>query len=547
MSEPTLPPNFEDIPEARVTTRRSRLPQLVWIVPLVAALIGIWLAVNTLAQQGPTVVISFLTAEGLEPGKTRIRYKDVDIGEVKSITLSPDRSRVLVTAQLVKQAESFLVADTRFWVVRPRISGGKVSGFGTLLSGAYIGVDVGKSDEPKSQFAGLEVAPILTDGLAGRRFVLNAGDAGSLDVGSPVYFRRIQVGEVIAQGLDKTGGKVTVTIFVHAPYDRNVTLRTRFWNASGVDISLDANGVRVQSQSLAALMLGGVAFETPDENESKESAPPNCVFTLYGDRAQALKAPDGQPLILTLYFEDSLRGLSVGAPVDFRGIVVGEVLSVGVEYDQAREWFHFPVRIALYPERIRLHLRHGEKDGDIVKRVRYGLLKAINERGFRAQLHTGNLLTGQLFIALDFFPDARKTHVSWDQPPLELPTQRGNLEELQVSLNKVLKALEKIPFTDLVQDMRGVLGTLDHTLKGVEKLVQRVDGETLPETGAAIRDLRRTLEAVERTLATDSPLRLDVHNAMHEIERAAQSFRALTDTLEKQPEALLRGKKEDQP
>lgn len=547
MPEPTLPPDFAELPEALVTRRRSRLPQLVWIIPLLAALIGVWLAVHTLAQQGPTVVISFRTAEGLEPGKTRIRYKDVDVGEVKSVTFSPDRSQVLVTAQLAKQAESFLVADTRFWVVRPQVSGGKISGFGTLLSGAYIGLDVGKSSEPKNEFSGLEVAPILTDGLPGRRFVLNARDGGSLDVGAPVYFQRIQVGEVIAQELEKDSGRVTVNVFIHAPYDRYVTTRTRFWNASGVDVSLDANGVRVQSQSLASLLLGGIAFESPANGTSDEAAPANYPFTLYGDRAQAMKAPDGDPLLLTLYFEDSLRGLSAGAPVDFRGIVVGEVLSVGVEYEQSREWFHFPVRIAVYPERIRLRLKPGEGTGDIAKRVRNGLLKAVNERGFRAQLRTGNLLTGQIYVALDFFKDAPRTRISWDKPPLELPTQRGNLEELQVSLGKLLKTLEKIPFTELVTDVRGVLGTLDHSIKSVEKLVARIDAETLPEAGAAIRDLRQMLNTLDKDLAVDSPLRQDIHNAMREVERAAQSFRALSDTLERQPEALLRGKKEDQP
>lgn len=546
MPEPTLLPDPNQIPQARVSARRSRLPQLVWIIPLVAALIGVWLAVHTLRQQGPTVVISFLTAEGLEPGKTRIRYKDVDVGEVKSVAFSADRSRVLVTAQLAKQAESFLVADTRFWVVRPQISGGKVSGFGTLLSGAYIGMDVGKAAESKSEFTGLEVAPILTDGLAGRRFVLNAREAGSVDIGSPVYFRRIQVGEVVARDLENDGSHVNLRVFVHAPYDRYVTAQTRFWNASGVDVSLDANGFRMQSQSLAALMLGGIAFESPDDDSHHAPAAAGAEFTLYPDRVQAMKAPDGKPLLLTLYFDDSLRGLNVGAPVDFRGIVVGEVLSVGVEYEKPREWFHFPVKIAIYPERIRLR-GAADKNGDVARLVRGGLLTAINERGFRAQLRTGSLLTGQLYVALDFFKDAPKVRVAWDKPPLELPTVRGNLEELQVSLAKILKTIEKIPFTELAHDVRGVLSTLDGSIKTLEKLVRRVDGETLPEAAAALRDLRRLLGEVEETLAADSPLRVDVHNAMREVERAAASFRALADTIEQQPESLLRGKKGEQP
>lgn len=542
-----FPPNLNDLPEAVAIPRRRRLPQLVWVIPLVAVLIGGWLLVNTLAQRGPMVEIRFLSAEGIEPGKTRIRYKDVDIGEVKTVTLAKDRSHVRVSAQLAKQAENFLAADTRFWVVRPRVSGGKISGFGTLLSGAYIGADMGKESETSHEFVGLEVAPILTRGLPGRHFVLQAGDIGSLDIGSPVYFRRIQVGEVVAHELGKDGGNVTVKVFVHAPYDRYVTMRTRFWNASGVDVSLDAGGVRLQSQSLLSVLLGGIAFETPGKDQQADEAPVNAIFALHPDRALAMKAPDGEALILTLNFGDSIRGLVPGAPVDFRGIVVGEVLSVGVEYEQGRDWFHFPVRVALYPERIGLRGNGNGKGKDGAGKVRQGLLKAINERGLRAQLRTGNLLTGQMYVALDFFPDLKKAAIAWNKPPLELPTVRGNFEELQVSLAKVLAKLEKMPLAEIATDVRNLLKSLDHSVNSIDKLAQRIDGETAPEIKAGIKDLRATLATVERLLAADSPLQQDARDALREVGRAAQSFRTLSDTLERQPEALLRGKKEELP
>lgn len=541
-------PDLNRLPEAVAIAKRRRLPQLVWVVPLIALFIGGWLLVNTIAQRGPTVEISFLTAEGIEPGKTRIRYKDVDIGEVKSVALAKDRSHVLVTAQLVKQAENFLVADTRFWVVRPRVSGGKISGIGTLLSGAYIGVDIGKASETSREFVGLEVAPILTSGLPGRHFVLHAGNLGSLEIASPVYFRRVQVGEVVAYELDKDGGNVTVKVFIHAPYDRYVTARTRFWNISGVDVSLDANGVRLQSQSLVSVLLGGIAFETPGNDQKADEAPANATFVLHPDRALAMKAPDGEALILTLNFGDSIRGLLPGAPVDFRGIAVGEVLSVGVEYEQQRDWFYFPVRIALYTERIGLRGK-GKDSADAVKQ---GLVKAINERGLRAQLRTGNLLTGQLYVALDFFPDLRKatsdkTAGNRDKQVLALPTVRGNFEELQVSLAKVLAKLEKMPLDEIGTDLRSVLKTLDHSAASIDKLAQRIDGETAPQINAGIQDLRATLATVERLLAADSPLQQEVREALREVGRAALSFRTLSDTLERQPEALLRGKKEEMP
>lgn len=541
-SNPTDP---HELPQAVTIPSHRRLPQLVWVVPVIAMLIGVWLLVAAMRQRGPTVAISFLTAEGIEPGKTRIRFKDVDIGEVKSVTLAKDRSHVLVTAQLVKQAENSLPADTRFWVVRPRISGGKISGFGTLLSGTHIGVDVGKSDETSDEFVGLEVTPILTSGLPGRHFVLQASDLGSLDIGSPVYFRRIQVGEVVAQELDKDGSGVSIKVFIHAPYDRYVSQRTRFWNASGVDLSMDANGLRLQSQSVLSVVLGGIAFETHKDEQQLEEALPNSAFVLHPDHATAMKAPDGEPLLMTLHFHDSIRGLLPGAPVDFHGIAVGEVLSVGVEYEPVRDWFYFPVRIALYTERF--GLRGIVKDGTSATRVRQGLVKAINERGLRAQLRTGNLLTAQLYIALNFYPDAKKFSVDLNKQPLELPTMRGNFEELQVSLANVLDQMKKMRLDAIGTDLRKVLATLDHSIKSIDKLSQRVDNAVLPEIVAGIKDLRTTLMTVEHTLAKDAPLQQDVRNTLREIGRTAQSLRTLSDTLERKPEALIRGKKDEEP
>ncbi len=254
-----------ELPDAVVAPRKHWSVQLVWVIPIVAALIGGWLAFKAITERGPTITITFRTAEGLEAGKTKIKYKDVEIGQVTAITLAEDRKNVVVTAELTKQAESFLVEDTRFWVVRARIAGGQVSGLGTLLSGSYIGVDIGRSKEERRAFTGLDVQPIVTGDLPGRRFLLKADDHGSLDVGAPVYFRRLQVGEVVAGELDKDGKGVSFTIFVHAPYDEYVTQNTRFWNASGIDVSFDATGLNIRTQSLVSILVGGVAFQAPPD------------------------------------------------------------------------------------------------------------------------------------------------------------------------------------------------------------------------------------------------------------------------------------------
>jgi paraquat-inducible protein B len=248
MADSDTPPEPPEIPEAVPAGRLSRTLQLVWIIPLVAAVVGGWLAIKAILEHGPTVTISFQSAEGLEAGKSRIKFKEVDIGVVKSITLSADRKSVIATAELVKDIEPMLGDDTRFWVVRPRISGGTVSGLTTLLSGSYIGVDFGKSNKRRREFVGLETPPVITIDAPGRAFTLRSDTIGSLDVGSPIYYRRLQVGQVTGYTLDEAGKNVIIKIFINAPYDRFVTSNTRFWHASGFDLSVAPGGVKLETQ-----------------------------------------------------------------------------------------------------------------------------------------------------------------------------------------------------------------------------------------------------------------------------------------------------------
>ena len=222
---------------------RIRLPY-IWILPTLVVLAGLFVAIHEKLAQGTEIEISFHTADDLEPNKTKIRYKAVEIGEVTEIHVSKDRKEVIVEARIHRNARDYLVADTRFWVVRPRVAGGNVTGLGTLVSGAYIGLDVGHSSEPRRSFTGLEVPPIVTSGLPGREFVLHAEDIGSLNIGSTVFYRHIPAGEVVAYALDPGGASVTIKVFVNSPYDNYVTAASRFWQASGIDMSINAEGVQ---------------------------------------------------------------------------------------------------------------------------------------------------------------------------------------------------------------------------------------------------------------------------------------------------------------
>jgi paraquat-inducible protein B len=542
------PPEADTIPEVAVEPEKRRGLQLVWIIPIVAALLGGWLAIKTALERGPTITIAFKTGEGLEAGKTKIKYKEVEIGTVKTIELAEGRAGVVATAEIAKQAAHLLVDDTRLWVVRPRVSGGSVSGLGTLLGGAYVGLDPGKAKGQKHQFVGLETPPVVALDVPGTQFTLRSEDLGSLDVASPIYFRRVQVGQVVSFNLDKDGNGVTLKVFVQAPYDEYVSSNTRFWNASGFDVSLDATGIKLETQSMVSILIGGIAFQTPGASELPARAAADAAFPLYMDRAQALKNPDTSSEDFVAVFKDSLRGLAVGAPVDFRGLTVGEVTAINLSLDPKTRTFTMPVGLRLYPERLRGRTRDGKTLRDVVASPRERVNVMVGQ-GLRAQLRTGNLLTGQLYVALDFFPDAPKVKAlnGDDNGILEVPTVPGAVEELLASLHKIAGKLEKLPLDEISTDLRRTLGSANAALQSTNMLVKNIDKDVTPAAQATLESARRSLAAVETTLATDAPLQQGVKEALRDLSKAADSIRALTDYLERNPEALLRGKKEDRP
>jgi paraquat-inducible protein B len=278
MVDPQTPPG--PMPESRAVPKKQTRLSLVWTIPIIAALVGVWVAVARIRSEGPKITIVFQSAEGLEAGKTKINYRGVDIGTLSAIRLTEDHQRVVATAQMAPRTEDFLVEDTRMWVVRPRISGANVTGLGTLISGAYIGVEIGNSKKPRREFVALDTPPIITGNVPGRFFILKTPDLGSLDTGTPLFFRRLQVGRISSYALDKDGQSFTLDVFVRAPYDRFVTPNTRFWQASGVDLQLSANGLSVQTQSLLSILIGGIAFETPPDGPRPRPTPSSRCTTI---------------------------------------------------------------------------------------------------------------------------------------------------------------------------------------------------------------------------------------------------------------------------
>ncbi len=536
------------IPIVNVHSRR-RLPSVVWIIPVIAALIGLWLVIHSITSQGPVITITFKSAEGLEVGKTKLRYKDVDVGQVKTITLSSDRKNVIVTAQLIKSAADILATDTRFFVVRPRISGGSVSGLSTLLSGAYISVDVGVSNDTTDQFTGLEAPPLVTRDSVGHEFVLQGKQIGSINYGSPVYFRHINAGHVTQYSLDKDGKGITLRVFIDAPYDQYVNTETRFWHASGVEMSLDANGVKVATESLTSLLDGGLAFQdVEDAPPGLKPADNGTVFSLFENREHAMRSPDTRVRSYLMYFKDSLRGLSKGAPVDLHGIVIGEVKSIGVDFSESSDVPRFPVEVSIYPDRLRSQLRSGaQAPDDDTARKEHALLDRLVAKGLRAQLKSGNLLTGQLYVALDFFADVPPAKINWSGDVPVLPSNNGGLAEIQDTVGRIAKKIDKLPFERLSSELLSAMTKLNQTLENAEKLSRHLDTEVTPELTSTLKEARATLTSANAVLSEDAPVQQDLREALKQVSKSARSLANFADTLERHPDALVFGKEKVKP
>jgi paraquat-inducible protein B len=534
MSTAPTPPSDEELPTPAVQNR-TWIPRLVWVVPIVAAVIGISLLVRNWENAGPRITISFLSGEGVQVGKTLIKYRDVTVGHVSAVGLSADHQTVLVSADLSKDAASLLKADTQFWIVRPRIGVGSVSGLGTLLSGVYIGMKTGAATLGERHFIGLENPPALSHGPRGRELMLHAARAGSLGIGAPVYFRQFQVGRVIDENL-LSDGSTRVTVFVEAPYDGFVKPVTRFWNASGIDVKLGADGLNVQTESLAAVLAGGVAFDDgPTEVAAAVGIPDD--FSLYKNETEAMAPPDGDPHYVRMRFSQALRGLDVGAPVEFVGVNIGSVVAVDLGYERQDRSFPVIVTAKLYPRRMGQAYEALTAQGKTESvETLATFVGTLVDRGLRAQPRSASLLTGKLYIALDFLPASPRTAFDASIRPLELPTANGTFQELEASVGRLVKKVNDLPLEQIAADLHMDLTDLHETLS-------ELHGRVLPSAVDTLSALHTTLNSAERTLDVESPLQRSLTETLSESRSTLQAVRELADYLDRHPDALLRGRR----
>jgi paraquat-inducible protein B len=518
---------FPQVPEAKAVPKKRTRLSLVWVIPIVAAVAGVWIAVTKIMEKGPEITIVFSSADGLDANKTKINYDGLNIGTLTKIRFAEDHKHVIATAEMSPKVKDFLVKDMKFWVVKPRVSGLNITGLGTLISGFYIGVQLGESKESERHFIALETPP-LTGDVPGRIFMLKTTELGSLGQGTPIFFRQIQAGQVVSYELDKAGEFLNVKIFVQSPYDQYVSVDTRFWQASGVDVTLTAAGLHVQTESVMSILAGGIAFETPTNELSLAPADADTTFTLFNDRNDAFQPPPRNPYTYLVVFKQSVRGLSVGAPVELGGIKIGEVTGIQAQFDAKSAEFSVPVTISVDPERYGVKFLNFPKSEDLVA-SHERVMDTLVSRGLRAGLKMGNLLSGSLFVAVNFFPDEPPATLDWSQTPVQLPTVSGKVEAIEDSVASLLKNLDKT-----VTDTRGMLTNANSLMQNLDK--------TLGTARGTLTNADQLLGNAGTMIAPDSAMNTGLDILLQQGGDAARALRVLADYLERHPEALIHGK-----
>jgi len=533
------------LPELGAKVRRSRI-SLIWLIPLIAAVIAAWLGYRTVSQQGTLVTLTFRGADGLVAGQTRVRHKAVELGQVETIRLSDDMSHVIVTVRMHKEADPYLTDRARFWVVKPRISSGSLAGIETLVSGSYIEMDPGGRDgEVRVEFTGLEQPPGVRSGEPGRAFAVKAQRVGSLGPGAPVFYRDITVGEVLGYDIGDGTGPVTVQIFVRAPYDGFIRKGTHFWNASGLSVQVGSQGVHVELASLQAALSGGVAFDSPTRQADSPPVAAGTEFPLYNDYGEAQASGYSTKQEFVTYFESSVRGLGRGAAVEFYGIQVGTVTDVTLELNAATGDVRVRVRLEIQPERI-------VSEDTVAANPPTDVARRLVNKGMRAQLQTASYLTGQMVVALDFIPNASPAEVVVNGSDIVLPSQGAGIGNILTAVNDIAGKLDRLPLDQIGQNLNGALRSASGAMTSVQELVKKTDAgltptlKRLPEiiTGLqeAVSKAGRTFGSIEASYGNNSQFQRELERAMTQVGDTARSIRLLADFLDRHPEALVRGR-----
>lgn len=534
------------------TAQMKRIRQLspIWVVPIAAVLIGLWMLYSHYIHQGVVLTLVTADAEGIIAGKTPIKSRSVDVGKVVSVELSDDLKQVIIEARMKPSATPLLNKDSQFWVVKPQIGRGGITGLNTLLSGVYIELQPGDSAEQQLEHTLLDSPPIAPADAPGIRVVLNTTGNASLAVGDPVLYRGYEVGTVEVSEFNLSLRRTQYQLYIREPYDVLVSENVRFWLSSGVSVDLSAEGVNVDFGSLTTLLTGGVSFDLMQGWPMGAAVADGTEFQLFPNKDSIQEGLYSKYVEYLVFFDESVRGLKSGAPVEYRGVRVGTVASVPFFFAMDKPFEvslqqGIPVLIRIEAGRLYENLTLPE--------LKQELNKAI-EQGMHATLKTGNLLTGVLFIDLDINTDqtadedrqqliAQQRQLSESAGYPMLPAARSGLSNIE---QKVLMALDKInnlPIEQLLVQGEQTLASTDALMKNASQLVAQM--ETLigsPQVQQLPAELQQSLQQLQQMLAGLSPGSVTyqrLNGNLQTLDQVLRELQPVLQTLNQQSNALI--------
>jgi paraquat-inducible protein B len=549
-------------PGAEISTanvkQKSKAFSVVWVIPLVAALVGGWMVFQNLLHEKAKIEVTFKDAGGIEAGKTLVKLRDINIGKVTDVSFTENLGVVRVAIEFDNIPPERVTDKTRFWVVKPRVGAGGVSGLGTLLSGAFIEADPGEGGKPATQFVGLEEPGVYQLGNPGTSYRLQAATLGSLSRGAPVKYRDVAVGQVTRYELKEDGDKVGIEIFIRAPFDKLVNKDTRFWNISGLKFDVGAEGVKLKMESVATLIAGGIAFSAND-SASGAQAKADSVFTLYETESEKTVAEEvAFSVPMKLYFEKGVKGLAKGAPVTYKGLRLGTVDQVAVEANiDTSELITFAT-IRIEPDRLLIDDPTQDQSNEKRTQDVHRFFEILVAQNVRAQLQTGSLLTGKALVVFDHFPQAEPATVKYADGIPILPTiPEESFAHIMAKVDAILAKIDAIPIKKIGSDLAVMSGNLADTSAKIDALpiedigrdlagtADKLDAIPVGEISSDLKELLESLNGLVDSLnaAQGGVLGVQTRDALAEIGRAARALRGMAEYLERHPEALLKGKK----
>jgi len=545
----------QEIPEIKESTKFNFVTS-IWIVPFIAIMIAGWLAYQYYAQLGPEIKIIFPQNEGLQAGQSHIKYRDVPVGTVEKIELEENGNGVVVIARMDKTAMPFLNENSRFWIVKPEVGLGGVSGLDTLISGTYIEMYARKGGEFKKEFIGLDYA--YRNIGEGTYFILNTPKRESaVKVGTPVYLKNIKVGQVEYVVLALDDASVDVIVYVDKQYVPYVHPDSKFWVRSTLEVELSNGTLDVSVAPVTDLIQGAIEFSSTGK-ESAVPVPDDFVFRLYKNKSviESKKVGYGGEFVkrFLIHTQDSIAKLKENAMVRYDGFEVGKVDDIRLSYDKVTHKMkgvvHIEIDTSVFEDPNDSNHSSGEKN----------LYEAVKE-GLRAQIVPSDPISGMLYVDLTFdHHDENRTIVRRGDDVVfpSIAYKDGNIMDKVSSILDKINALELekllASLTETIEESRKPIAHADDLIGDLKKSIQDLNAMTarksfkrMPdEVDRALKELTRTLRVARKTIKGYESNSLVTHQitaTLKTVKKTSEEMQEFLKMLNRKPNSLIFGDK----